>query len=115
MATNEGEGNDLVDIDRRVGALEAAFKEFQDEQRVQLQLIQTTLAGLTLNGDNRRPEGVADRARGIARGAFAARQNHRRPMRRHPDSDDDTEDSDVADSVEDLPARRQENREDYRR
>ena len=71
-----------------------------------LQQIQATLAGLALNNDRRPPEDVADRARGVARGAFAARQNHRRPMRRHPDSDDDTEDSDVPEFDEDPSARR---------
>src|SRR4051812_45998567 len=113
MATNEGEGNNLVDIDRRVGALEATFKESQDEHREQmrqvnttLQQMQATLAGLVLNNDNRQPKVDADRARGVARGAFAARQNHRRPMRRHPDSDDDTEDSDVSEFDEDPPERR---------
>lgn len=66
MADNVGDGNNRVGIDRKVEALEAAFRRIQKEKHEQMQQIQATLARLVINGDNRRLEAGKLRARGFA-------------------------------------------------
>lgn len=52
--------------------------------------IQAMFAGLTLNGNNKRPEAAVVRTGGLAQGDLLARQNCRGLLRHHPDSDDDS-------------------------
>lgn len=68
MVDNVRGDNNRVSIDHKVEVLETMLERFlveQREQRKQLQQIQTTLAGLILNDDNRRPEVTRGRTTGF--------------------------------------------------
>lgn len=78
-----------------------------------MQKIQAALTRFSINSNFRRLKNVKRRAKGLARCAPVATPNCRRHARRHPNSNDESKESDKFELDADLPIMRQGDREEY--
>src|SRR4051812_18301358 len=78
MAMNKGRNNNFVGIDRKVEALEATFEKIKAKALEQNRQLLATLGKIALDVNNIRPEAVAVRTNGVARGQAVSKFARRR-------------------------------------